>query len=472
MESNSSAVNERPLATDWGEKAPKEGSPERPWEVTSPLLILTVLVGVLARVILFAHAPSLWLDEASLSLNILGRSFSGLTHVLDYEQGAPVLYLWKVAKMATLAFGSGERALRLESFVTGTAALVLFTFVARRLLSRVAAVMIVTLFALSPSLCRYSNEAKQYSTDVFTCVLLLLVALRFEDARTRQRQWALAVIGVFAVFLSHPAVFVLAGIGSVELYRSAKDDSSRRKIMPVLAGWTIAVALNYTFFLRHLTASTYLLQYWDTRHAAFSLNPIHAFREMIVVSGVQPWQSLAILSSIGVLLILWRRGVEFMILSPLPFVLAASWLRKYPLANRMCLFIVPIAFLAAGVALDWLLARRMYVPALIGVVVLWSYPAKQFAALVMYPERFIVENVRNTLALALRDSRCSGPIYMVDRSTYEYYERYKNIDPEHRVVTEIPSAPCFWVVHGHFPLPKVTGFARTQVGRNLTLWRK
>jgi hypothetical protein len=51
-------------------------------------------VGVVLPAILYFARPSLLLDEVRLALNIGARSWIGLTRPLDYDQTAPLLFLW------------------------------------------------------------------------------------------------------------------------------------------------------------------------------------------------------------------------------------------------------------------------------------------------------------------------------------------------------------------------------------------
>jgi hypothetical protein len=73
--------------------------------------LLLFLAGLGIRVIEFLRCRSLWLDEASVSLNIVNRSYWGLLQPLDYHQGAPIGFLW-AARFLVKLFGASELALR------------------------------------------------------------------------------------------------------------------------------------------------------------------------------------------------------------------------------------------------------------------------------------------------------------------------------------------------------------------------
>jgi hypothetical protein len=62
--------------------------------VPSLISAIAILVGMALRVVEFVRDRPLWLDEAMLSLNIAARSFARLARPLDYDQSAPIAYLW------------------------------------------------------------------------------------------------------------------------------------------------------------------------------------------------------------------------------------------------------------------------------------------------------------------------------------------------------------------------------------------
>lgn len=82
------------------------------------LLVAALTVGIALRAPLYLANPSLLLDEARVALNVASRSFAGLAQPLDYDQTAPVLFLW-MAKAATLLGGVNEYSMRVLPFVAG-----------------------------------------------------------------------------------------------------------------------------------------------------------------------------------------------------------------------------------------------------------------------------------------------------------------------------------------------------------------
>ena len=82
------------------------------------------------------------------------------------------------------------------------------------------------------------------------------------------------LVGAVAVWFSHPATFVLAGMGmSLVLFCRAEDRWERaRKLSITFSMWGLSLGVCYLLFLRHLSADQGLLSYWN-----FSFPPSHLF---------------------------------------------------------------------------------------------------------------------------------------------------------------------------------------------------
>ena len=74
----------------------------------------------------------------------------------------------------------------------------------------------VAFVAVSPFLIRYSNEAKQYQTDVLAGLVLLALSLPLVVGPLDRRRLAIwSVVAAVAIWFSHPTVFFVAGFTAV-----------------------------------------------------------------------------------------------------------------------------------------------------------------------------------------------------------------------------------------------------------------
>src|SRR5512145_598794 len=89
-----------------------------------------VVIGVILRVRQYFSGRSLWGDEAAIAFNLAQRSFVDLTRPLDYEQGAPIGFLF-TEKLLILVFGNIDQVMRLFPLFSGILAVYLFYRIAR-----------------------------------------------------------------------------------------------------------------------------------------------------------------------------------------------------------------------------------------------------------------------------------------------------------------------------------------------------
>lgn len=335
----------------------------KPSKSTRIAVIALVLLGVTVRLIPLVQDRNLWIDEAMLALNLVERSPRQLLGPLDWNQGAPVGFLLFV-KGAITAFGPGEWTLRLVPLVGSILGLVAFAWLARRVLEPSAALIAVGLFAVSPYLMSYAAECKQYSTDAALTVGLLAVALGLLQGKSGLWRWTmLALAGSAAIWFSHPAAFVLGGIG-LALFAEAVVRHDRGRITACCATigcWLTSFALCYLVALRHLGNNQYLLDYWaghflplprsagDLAWLADHYFAFFAYPGGLGGTEIKAGGVAAVLFLVGLVAIARDRWTVAVALS-LPGILAllASGLHKYPFAGRLLLFLVPPMLLAVA----------------------------------------------------------------------------------------------------------------------------
>ena len=339
-------------------------------------------LGLLLRVVVWWQQRSIVLDEANLIRNYVERSYGQLFHSLDYEQYAPPLFSVAV-KACIQAFGNNELSVRLFPLLCSMATLVLFRRMAQRWLPAPFACLALAFVAFGAVFIDYATECKQYATDGFVALGLLEVA-HAAGGRRLTTPWALALtgLGAVAVWLSMPAVFVLAGIGCGWLARSirAQDRQTTVRLFLVGAGWA-ASFLVYFFLL--LKASTQLsnLQTFHREHfLAFPPRSLEELRlllrqlQLIADRAIGKTVLALVLATVGFALGVWqaikRREEPFwFFFFPIAACLTASAMHYYSLIPRLTLFFLPLVVVLVFQGLAQITAARLPRVVVLGLTV-------------------------------------------------------------------------------------------------------
>ncbi|HET8624051.1 MAG TPA: hypothetical protein VFM14_10850 [Gemmatimonadales bacterium] len=361
---------------DWplGESAP-------PTSREAVLLLAALAIGTLVRVGLYLRGSSLWIDEARLALNVGARSYRELLAPLDYDQVAPPLFLWAL-KAATQVAGMNEYALRAIPLAAAIAVPFLLVPVSVSLGGWRVASFAAVLAALSPGLVAHAAEAKPYAVDAFVC--LGLIALHLANRRrggSGLGAWVIAA-GAVAVWLSAPAVFVLAAIGSAGFIGATAVE--RRGALAAFAAWAISFGSAYLASYGASSSNAYLREVWSGGfltpfEPGGVMRAAHTARDVLCESfaiGVIDVSNhsgaavgfnvvavvLAILLAVGVRAMMREAGSTGVRLAcgPWMFVVAASLAALYPLAPRLTTFGVPLLIVLLALALVSL--ERLPVP--------------------------------------------------------------------------------------------------------------
>jgi hypothetical protein len=333
--------------------------------LAGPLLVVALVgLGIGLRAVPLVQNRNLWIDEAMLALNLVERSPGRLLEPLGWNQGAPAGFLL-ASKLAIDALGPTEFGLRLVPFLGSVFGLIAFAWLAPRLLPRPAALFGLALFAASPYLVSYAVECKQYSTDAAVTAGLFAVAAGLLRGERGGWRWAaLGLAGALAVWFSHPAAFVLGGIGTALLAEAALGRDRKRFLAAAatVGCWLVSFAVCYVLLLRQLGSNQYLLDYWaghflplppkEVGDTAWLLDHFFGFFQFPGGLGgteIKAGGIAAVLFLVGVYGF-WKERwpVAVALVLPAVFALLASGLHKYPFSGRLLLFLVPLMLL--GVA--------------------------------------------------------------------------------------------------------------------------
>jgi hypothetical protein len=323
------------------------------------LVWIIICCGAIFRLGQYLFNRSLWLDESWLALNIVNRSFPQLLKPLDYNQAAPVGFLM-LERSVVQVFGSSEYALRLVPFLCGIISLLLFYRLAKLSVTSRAVPIALGLFAISAPLIYYSSEAKQYSSDVAIALSLLSAAVYYGSCKLTPRRVAVfGLLGAASIWFSHPAAFVLGGIGiSLTVFCLAEKRWARiRRYAIAFALWASSFAACYLISLRPVSANRALLYFWSSSFPPSRLLSFSSV-EWLVSTFFGMFQSavgseLSEVSGIAAFTFLVgcismfsnKREKLFVLISPILVTLLAASLHRYPFSGRLILFVVPALLL-------------------------------------------------------------------------------------------------------------------------------
>jgi len=352
-------------------------------------------IGIILRLADYFGGRSYWMDEGSLAGNIQSKGWAELFGPLMANQLAPPGFLLVESILCRL-FGAGTYSLRLFPLIGGIASLFLLQGVATRLLRHPGAVGIaVGLACLADDLIYYSAELKQYSTDVAFGLLCYRIAL---DALTRTLTWgrsvAYAILGAVVVWFSHPAVFILAGLGTVLLGSALGHRDWQRAIRQALIGsaWVLSfvgvhwVAMEqlghrgemwvfWDFAFPHLPPTSFWDVTWIVRRILYFLvNPLSFNSPLGPLPSVLAVFALLLVGCVSLAKV--RPTSLGMLILPATFTLFATYLHKYPFHGRLVLFLVPafLMLIAEGAAWVWNATQWRVLRGAI-VVVLFLFPS-------------------------------------------------------------------------------------------------
>lgn len=320
---------------------------------------LILLAGAALRVRAFAAPLSLWGDELAAAIHLLGLPHDPIIEGWVAHQPAPLGFR-ALTRLAVGALGVSEASLRLVPFLASLASLPLFAWLATRWAGPQRALLPLLVFAVNPFLVRYAAEFKPYSLDVLVACALLALAVVAPDAPRARR--ALLPVGVLAVWLSFPSVFVLASVAALELMAAgaSRDRAALRGALLRALLWSISFVASFLLVARTAAASPWLLHFWRARPGFWPLVPPSLeslwwpFERVVALSadpggfGEGAVAAAGIFLVGGAALLLRRRPRAALLLGPLALAMVASALEKYPVYGRLMLFYCPMLALGLG----------------------------------------------------------------------------------------------------------------------------
>ena len=328
------------------------------WFSDKNIYLLLIGIGITLRLVQYFHNRSLWGDEARLAIGITDFSIS-ILKPLPHKQVAPILFLM-IERLFVFLFGNNEFSLRAFPLICSIATLFLIKKIAKQITkNEKIALVSLLLFSISPLLIFYSSEIKQYSSDVFT--FLILTSLALGNLKDKVKIYWLTLVGIISIFLSNISIFVLFYIYIILLFNQLIEKKIDLHFIISSILLLFSFAINYYFFIYAHPTRNFMIKYWD--FAFMNFNPfsidfwnwlattfVSFFRKLFFVRFKLPWPVYGYISIIsglfivGILKGIKKRDYLFLYLTFFPILLhlVISSFRIYPFAIRLILYLSPV----------------------------------------------------------------------------------------------------------------------------------
>ena len=419
-------------------------------QATIKISWIIIIFAIIIRLIQYISNRSLWADEAVLALNIVNRSYSELTQPLDYDQVAPIGFLW-IEKFLVNLLGNNEYALRLFPLIVGIISLFIFAIIARRYLDNLGRVIAILLFSTLSSIVYYSTEVKQYSTDIL--ISLLLCYLLAPYGRKKLTSYPIIIKSILVViflWLSHPAIFILAAMVLVELVNvilKKNTDQLKQKTI-IYASGLLSFTILYFGFLNQANDNQNLLNSWGDAFPNHPLNIIWYFDafgkffykplgfEYYKIFGfVINLDAIAIaLFILGCFAYFQKNKIIFCILLfPLLTTFAGAALQLYPFRSRVVLFLAPFFIIAIAEGINWIFTRKFHYIITIFlaclIILTIAYPVVESSTSYVKPQQ--KEEIKEVINYIQQREQPQDVLYIYQRGIYQflYYAKKYGYQP-------------------------------------------
>ncbi len=333
------------------------------------LAIGLIAVGVICRLTRYFLPFPISGDEAYVSLNLIDRDLVGLTRSLEYDQVAPILFLW--AELAvTRLLGISELAMRLLPLLAALAALGLFWRLAWFTVPPLAALFAVGMLAVARWPIIMGAFVKPYSSDLLMALVLLVPAVEWLR-RPQQLRWlvVLALAAPVALLGSYPAVFIAGGISLALLPTAWRSSWAGRGLFIAYNGIAAAAFLTSYAIVGQGQQAPWLLEFWANDFPPWPLWPLVKWLALSNTGTMMAYPAgsanggsvaTALLFAFGV----WtwwkggRQSLLVLLLTPFALNLLAATMRLYPYGEpRLSMHLAPAVCLMAGTGLAALVER-------------------------------------------------------------------------------------------------------------------
>lgn len=436
---------------------------------TGIICFIIMLAGILLRFCFYSYNRPFWNDECALAFSIVNFNLLGCFKALVYGQATPPFFLI-ISEFFYKIIPDIELSLRFFPLISSVLSIFVFYNLSRKILTKKCSVFLaLVLFCFNYRLLYFSQEFKQYSSDVLIFLLIFLSYFYINIKNLKIK--LILLIGfsyAFCIWLSFTSLMALFSIFFILLIKNKKD---YKKIFLLFLPTIISFALFY-FFQQHLNSSAFLHTYWkegfidrNFHNLFFVLSNYfsYSFNSIIIY----------LMFFLGLILNLskiknGKSEKSLILLVPFLLALILSYFSIYPLESRVSLYLIPVCILFAAGIIDFFNIKNKFLNyALSGIIIfIVSYPTIADSTHKIFSKEINMENIISPLNITSKLIKNDDILYIPDGSkiSYEFYKndfKFKNVIIETQRINDskeyiktlgkLPKNKTYYYVYCHFP---------------------
>jgi len=311
-------------------------------------LLFVMLFGVFLRINAYLMNPSMWYDEVSLALNVDKNVF--LPPLLN-NQSAPFLFL-VLAKICSI-FSHSNFSYRFIPFISGVISIPIFYIFAKNWIkSKFGLVLALLIFCINFRLIYFSREFKPYAVDVLIFMLAIICYFKIDFRKINLKTYVLSGAAYALLpLLSFPSLFVLPVCYLFTIFQDGIKDFKKNIKAKIcfIAPAIIFLPVYYFLFIKNYSGNEYFQRFWNDGFITLK-TLLPAFLKMFDYFLEPVSANLFLIISIftGFIICIKQDFKKtFFLICIIVFIILASILHKYPMADRLTLFLLPV-FLVFG----------------------------------------------------------------------------------------------------------------------------
>lgn len=409
------------------------------------LPFIIIAIGIALRITVYLQNRSLIIDEANVARNLFERDFAGLTLPLKYEQYAPPVFLW-LLKLSATVFGFSEYALKLYPLLCGIGVLILIYKVLKQYTHNTSIWYVLALIASGWIYLRYSTEVKQYMSDAFVMLSLILLTLKLDISKVAPGKFLLywALIGSVTIWLSMPSVFMLTAIGLYYFYLTIKE--RRYNKIGLLAGVGVVWAVQFVFYYLTILQPQIHSSHLQHGHSLYFLIPFPSNTDEwmsnwgvfsnVLGNAAGHWALSLVFHMltlvVGAVYMLRKQTAKaILIVVPLLLPIVGAAFHQFTLMPRVVVFMMPLLMILIAKGLEGLY-RIPFKPFGIAVTAVAIICIVNFNRLDLFVNRLETEEIKQCMDFLQRENITGEQLYIHEMANPAYIY-YTTIHPQEQI---------------------------------------